>query len=548
MDRIVLIEYLYNRIEYLYKNNKMLEISKSTTRKIFFVTGVVGAILCNIVSVLCGGNSLKSNDYEALNESLQSVEVQNSYAATVALSTLILYDLILDSYYFKQISVASSAIWILCLSLLVPSYIIFFGINSRNLIYMNGITTSKYILVMTSTCLLLSEYGQKIWNHINLIVAVQAFTILKILDGFEPFEKSLAGTYYSVGRIIILTVITIFFCIPTFHWIRLIISSNILQLPKEDLLCTGILAAFWILIFGGTLLNYGYGGGDMLRTNKSYIAAINYLYTAYAVAIITVNGRVRRYESTRLHERKEQELNQKRSFVRYVSHEIRTPLNTVTMGIRLIKRELADLVGPGGDELSSILVDIEDSCDTAVQILNELLDYEKLEAGIMTIDKSKIMVKTFLNKTIRPFHLNASEKRINLDISYGTIPELSQDHAYMMVTIDITPVTAASNTTRRMMETTADPVLYNLRLSVKDSGPGISKEEKNNNDPLKHSLSIKSGIDHEGSNTMNVSEVVDEKLCESSHRRRSILARHMRAVLDFSQIKRIIKMSSRRRQ
>jgi signal transduction histidine kinase len=78
-------------------------------------------------------------------------------------------------------------------------------------------------------------------------------------------------------------------------------------------------------------------------------------------------------------------LEMKRMFVRYVSHEIRTPLNTVSMGLKLIQslrtRDSAD------QSVFDMADEIKESCDIAIDILNDLLLYEKLEGGILTLDR-----------------------------------------------------------------------------------------------------------------------------------------------------------------
>ena len=89
----------------------------------------------------------------------------------------------------------------------------------------------------------------------------------------------------------------------------------------------------------------------------------------------------------------------KRIFVRYVSHEIRTPLNTAFLGLQLLKSEAA--------EQSSIdtIDEIKLSIDIAVNILNDLLVYEKLEGNIMELHCKNIQIQELIADTIRPFTL-----------------------------------------------------------------------------------------------------------------------------------------------
>ena len=51
----------------------------------------------------------------------------------------------------------------------------------------------------------------------------------------------------------------------------------------------------------------------------------------------------------------------------------------------------------------SMLADIESSCETAIETLNELLDYEKLESGIMKLDKTIQSPWPMIRDAVKPF-------------------------------------------------------------------------------------------------------------------------------------------------
>ena len=90
-------------------------------------------------------------------------------------------------------------------------------------------------------------------------------------------------------------------------------------------------------------------------------------------------------------------------FVRLVSHEIRTPLNIVLSGLKILKGSLQHKTDD--PEVFDIIHDCEVSCDTAVDILSELLAYEKIDAGVMTLEKTVLPVWKFIDTTIRPFRV-----------------------------------------------------------------------------------------------------------------------------------------------
>ena len=92
----------------------------------------------------------------------------------------------------------------------------------------------------------------------------------------------------------------------------------------------------------------------------------------------------------------------KRQLVRLVSHEIRTPLSTVKVGLELVEKRIRQgyIIG---EELLDILDDSRQSCDSAIAILNDLLNYEKLDAGIMALERTEFAALSLIEETMRPF-------------------------------------------------------------------------------------------------------------------------------------------------
>jgi signal transduction histidine kinase len=93
--------------------------------------------------------------------------------------------------------------------------------------------------------------------------------------------------------------------------------------------------------------------------------------------------------------RKEIVLDTKRRFVRFVSHELRTPMNAVRLGMTLVSTEIdglvAKLAGKSLEEVLAVLhatltdwrqiaVDVLDNTEAAVDVLNDLLNYDKVSS------------------------------------------------------------------------------------------------------------------------------------------------------------------------
>jgi len=142
-------------------------------------------------------------------------------------------------------------------------------------------------------------------------------------------------------------------------------------------------------------------------------------------------------------------LEAKRQFVRFVSHEVRTPLNSVSMGLTLMKEELAQSLGynsandmlespeiktkptkldkqseENGKEWFHLAHEVHTSAQSSVDVLNDLLNYDKIENGQLALELSVVPIWNLLNKTIGEFKLPMASKKIDL---HFTLPSMEKD-------------------------------------------------------------------------------------------------------------------------
>jgi len=123
-------------------------------------------------------------------------------------------------------------------------------------------------------------------------------------------------------------------------------------------------------------------------------------------------------------------LKAKRHFMRYVSHEVRTPLNSVCMGLNLMQEEIqAKLAGPHNDDSQDAMITIDEaqawlslsrdvhiSAQSATNVLNDFLNYDKIESRQLTLELSIIPIQALINGTVSEFVLPAQDKSINMSV------------------------------------------------------------------------------------------------------------------------------------
>jgi signal transduction histidine kinase/ActR/RegA family two-component response regulator len=133
-------------------------------------------------------------------------------------------------------------------------------------------------------------------------------------------------------------------------------------------------------------------------------------------------------------------LEMKRRFVAFISHEIRTPLNTVCMGLELLQSELKEPKGLDAETSSSIdpssgqvtdedvafwlnvTEDTNENAHIAVEILNDLLNYDKLETGTLELETEPVFIWDLIEKTVNQFGIQAANRRIDLKLEMERPP------------------------------------------------------------------------------------------------------------------------------
>jgi len=84
----------------------------------------------------------------------------------------------------------------------------------------------------------------------------------------------------------------------------------------------------------------------------------------------------------------------KKKFVRYISHEIRTPLNAVSLGLKYLGDKLPKYV-QDSDILDSVAIS-QSACSVTVNILTDLLTFDKIEDGELKLDRLDVSVKDLI--------------------------------------------------------------------------------------------------------------------------------------------------------
>ncbi len=168
----------------------------------------------------------------------------------------------------------------------------------------------------------------------------------------------------------------------------------------------------------------------------------------------------------------------KSAFLANMSHEIRTPMNAIIGLTHLLARDASDAVQK--DRLAKV----DDAARHLLQVINDILDLSKIEAGKMVLAESEFSLDLLVARAFEMVSERAREKGLELVLDTDSVPDklrgdptrLSQ--ALINLLANAVKFTAGGWVRLRCerVEDDADHLL--LRFEVQDTGDGISVDRQ----------------------------------------------------------------------
>ena len=166
----------------------------------------------------------------------------------------------------------------------------------------------------------------------------------------------------------------------------------------------------------------------------------------------------------------------KSEFLASMSHELRTPLNAV---IGFSEVLLDRLFGELNDKQVEYLEDIRDSGRHLLELLNEILDLSKVEAGRMELELGDASLREALEHGVAMVRERASRQGLSLDVVVDPDVDVVVADPLRLKQVILNLLTNAVKFTPSggRVEARARRVGGEVQVSVEDSGIGIAEDQ-----------------------------------------------------------------------
>jgi CheY-like chemotaxis protein/HPt (histidine-containing phosphotransfer) domain-containing protein len=167
----------------------------------------------------------------------------------------------------------------------------------------------------------------------------------------------------------------------------------------------------------------------------------------------------------------------KSEFVANISHEVRTPISGVLGMSELLQDSTLD------SEQRTLVDSIHDFANQLLTIINDILDYSKLEANKLQLESIDFSISNLVESSVKVFESNARQKHIELrTIIDPQIPAILQGDLVRLRQILLNLISNSVKFTDKghvsmsalLVRRTGSEAV--VRFSVEDTGIGISTE------------------------------------------------------------------------
>jgi len=166
----------------------------------------------------------------------------------------------------------------------------------------------------------------------------------------------------------------------------------------------------------------------------------------------------------------------KDEFISIVSHELRTPLTSIKGALGVV---LAGVLGTLPDKVNEMLNIANNNCSRLSDLINDILDMEKIKAGQMNFDLQEYDVIPIVNEALESSFEYAKQYNVEYKMNNSLDSAIVNVDKNRLIQALLNLLSNAAKFSHANSTVNVDVAKLDnetIRISVKDSGIGISEE------------------------------------------------------------------------
>lgn len=174
----------------------------------------------------------------------------------------------------------------------------------------------------------------------------------------------------------------------------------------------------------------------------------------------------------------------KADFMAMLIHDMRSPIGGISSILELLEEPLIKN-SPIQDVHRELLVSAEDATRRLLNLINDMLDLSKFEAGKMNLTRDPVLIGEIVNRIIKQMQPQFKQKQIQLNVSLEEdLPSISVDsqkiaQVFTNILSNALKFTPADGTVKITITSSKDAAGSNefIQTSIINDGPGIPPDE-----------------------------------------------------------------------
>lgn len=344
---------------------------------------------------------------------------------------------------------------------------------------LGGIVVMLYMVILNWDNLVSAQsytafiaYSANIEVLLSIIYCVVMLSMFNVIYWrlFDPKKARIFSLVFEFTIISIAMIVSTEAMLPIFFIFYLTIIGHAFRFGMNDLIIAGSLA-FLSFAIAVTFGHYWHQHPAM----AFWLLISLVLFTSYIGLFLKREKRMlQQLEAEKL--KATQASEEKSNFLANVSHELRTPLNGVTtVGELLTTTDLTDKQREYADVITT-------SSKVLLSLINNILDYSKIESGIIELEEIAFDLKDMINTVTTIMRPVAKKKNISLETR---LSDLLPKHVYgdptkitqilMNMTNNAIKFTEKGYTLINVYPVSTNEETVMVRFEVIDTGIGISE-------------------------------------------------------------------------